>query len=301
MDRWISSIDDPTTAKAIKDGAFITGGSIASMFLKEDVNDFDIYFRDKQSLKAVLHYYIKKANNGRLVEYTPNMSDYDSVVSANLVGLIDGSYWLVPDSMLGNGSFSRQIRNIESDRLKVFIYEGIRRFDYKPEDETPFRLLCITPNSITLSDKLQIVMRFHGEPDEIHKNYDFVHATNVYDYKNDKLIINQPALESLIMKELKYIGSLYPLTSILRAKKFVSRGWTITAGEHLKIMYQVSALDLSDIDVLEEQLIGVDIAYFQKLIEVLRNIAESKPDFHLTQGYLFELIDRVFSDEYGDN
>jgi hypothetical protein len=38
----------------------------------------------------------------------------------------------------------------------------------------------------------------------------------------------------------------------------------------LKMMFQVSDLDLKNPDVLEEQLIGVDIAYFSTLIEVLR-------------------------------
>jgi hypothetical protein len=38
----------------------------------------------------------------------------------------------------------------------------------------------------------------------------------------------------------------------------------------LKMMLQVSDLDLKNPDVLEEQLIGVDVAYFSTLIEVLR-------------------------------
>jgi hypothetical protein len=37
--------------------------------------------------------------------------------------------------------------------------------------------------------------------------------------------------------------------------------------EILKIMFQISELDLTDILILEEQLIGVDIAYFSLLID----------------------------------
>ena len=35
-------------------------------------------------------------------------------------------------------------------------------------------------------------------------------------------------------------------------------------------MFQISKLDLTNVDILEEQLIGVDVAYFDKLITILR-------------------------------
>lgn len=38
----------------------------------------------------------------------------------------------------------------------------------------------------------------------------------------------------------------------------------------LKMMFQISEFDLKNPDVFEEQLIGVDVAYFSALIEALR-------------------------------
>jgi hypothetical protein len=52
----------------------------------------------------------------------------------------------------------------------------------------------------------------------------------------------------------------------------LKRGWNISAGEMLKVMFQISELDLKNPDVLEEQLIGVDVAYFSALINILRNV-----------------------------
>jgi hypothetical protein len=72
-------------------------------------------------------------------------------------------------------------------------------------------------------------------------------------------------------------------------KKFIQRGWT-NAGEILKMLFQVSELDLKNIEVLEEQLIGVDVAYFS-LLTVLRD-TEGK----LTAHHLSELIDKVFNE-----
>ncbi len=145
-----------------------------------------------------------------------------------------------------------------------------------------------------LQDDIQIVLRFNGNPEQIHKTFDFIHATNYFTFE-DNLVLNKEALESLITKNLVYQGSLYPLTSIIRMKKFISRHWTINAGEILKIMFQISELNLRNIEVLEEQLIGVDVAYFALLIEALRSVESSS----ITPSFINNLIDKIFN-EYED-
>lgn len=150
-------------------------------------------------------------------------------------------------------------------------------------------VVSATSNAITLSNDIQIITRFVGNPEEIHKNFDFVHTKN-YWYKN-KLVLNQDSLESIITKELKYVGSLYPVSSIFRLKKFVARGWTITAGEMFKITWDISKLDLSDVDVLKDQLVGVDVSYFNSVIDKLQ-----KSDYvTLDRNYLFGVIDEIFN------
>jgi hypothetical protein len=61
-------------------------------------------------------------------------------------------------------------------------------------------------------------------------------------------------------------------------------------------MFQISSLDLSNPDVLEEQLIGVDVAYFALLIEALRNKFESEKDFKLSHEYFNALVDKIFNE-----
>ena len=56
-------------------------------------------------------------------------------------------------------------------------------------------------------------------------------------------------------------------------------------------MFQISELDLKNPNILEEQLIGVDVAYFAQLIEILRNVSPEK----ITSSYINEIIDRVFN------
>lgn len=170
--------------------------------------------------------------------------------------------------------------------------EGVR---FEQQEEKIYQPVFFSQNAISLSDQIQIVLRFSGNAEEIHKNYDFIHATNYYTPESG-LVTNIDALECLLSKELRYQGSLYPLTSIIRMKKFILRGWSINAGEILKIMFQISELNLRGIDTLEQQLIGVDVAYFSKLIEVLRGVKHQS----ITGQYLNTLIDKIFQDETTD-
>ena len=60
-------------------------------------------------------------------------------------------------------------------------------------------------------------------------------------------------------------------------------------------MFQVSKLDLSDIGVLEQQLIGVDVLYFHKLIEVInKSNATGEP---INEDDLFVYIDGIFNED----
>lgn len=152
-----------------------------------------------------------------------------------------------------------------------------------------YRPVFLSTNAITLSNKVQIITRFFGKPEEIHANYDFVHCTNYWTF-SEGVVLNMPALESLMARELRYVGSLYPVCSIIRLRKFIRRGWTVNAGQMLKIMLQISTLDLTNPEVLRDQLTGVDAAYFA---EVMAKAKEKDPE-RINQAYLIEIIDRMF-------
>ncbi len=162
--------------------------------------------------------------------------------------------------------------------------------DDKDVQKIKYRSLFITPNAISLSDKIQLIIRFTGNVDEIHENFDYVHCTCAYDYKEDNLSLPAKALESIINKELIYQGSKYPLCSIIRTRKFIERGWTINAGQYFKMALQLNKLDLTNVDVLRDQLIGVDSAYFLKILEAINNV-----DLQIiSDSYMFKIINRVF-------
>lgn len=250
LTEWHKSITDEEVADFVKRDAIVTGGSIASMLLGEQISDFDIYFKTKEAAIAVANYYL----NEFIVNKTVELKTAD-------------------------------------DRVEVFIpSKGV--VDLK-KSEDPYKLLYVSPNALTLSDKVQIILRFHGDPGLIHTNFDFVHDMCWYDWYNNDLQLPAAALESLLSRTLIYKGSLYPICSILRAKEFITRGWRISAGELLKMAWQISELDLRDKEVVKEQLTGVDMLYMNMLIAALKDVSSGK----INSTYMATIIDRVFNGE----
>ena len=97
-------------------------------------------------------------------------------------------------------------------------------------------------------------------------------------------------MEAILTKELRYVGSKYPLCSLFRLKKFVERGWRVNAGQILKIAMNLQTFNLNDLAVLEEQLTGVDVVYFHELVMKLRE----KDPAQVDGAYLVELIEKMF-------
>ncbi|MDQ5883954.1 MAG: hypothetical protein QG556_291 [Pseudomonadota bacterium] len=282
VEEWLKSITDAELLKEVEKNLLVSGGCITNMFLGEDVNDYDIYLMDKNVLVKLAEYYCKAFPNIEIMKGW----ERESLLKEFEKEGVDADFM-----------FAKKIAidNLKPEQVKLYFDEkngGIRVNEDKEKAAGLYVPVFFSPNAISLTDKIQIVLRFTGDAKAIHENYDFLHATNYYTTK-EGLVLNQKALESILTKQLMYQGSKYPLTSIIRVRKFLKRQWNINAGELLKIMFQISELDLKNPNVLEEQLIGVDVAYFGKLIEILRN---AKPEGGLTSGYLNTIIDKVFSE-----
>jgi hypothetical protein len=108
------------------------------------------------------------------------------------------------------------------------------------------------------------------------------------------LSIPKEVYEAVMNKTLIYTGSKYPVCSVFRLRKFLRRGWSINAGQILKMALQISKLDLQDIDTLEDQLVGVDSLYFMNLIHQFRAQQEKDANFDLSTDYVVSIIDKIF-------
>lgn len=287
-DAWLSTIKDEKLRKLARDDMIVTGGSIASMLLGEKVNDFDIYFRTAEVARQVAEYYVRW-----FIELHPRMAIKPQVkVDNGRVRIV------IKSAGVAGGENQETYEYFETNDP-----EGQRAESYLDAaadvvEESKKAPACspifLTENAITLSRHIQLIIRFNGTPDEIHKNFDFVHCTSYWLGKENDLVLRPAALESLLCKQLRCVGSLYPICSVIRTRKFLKRGWSITAGQYLKILMQVSELDLQDIETLREQLTGVDSAYFQEIIDCLQRRIDATGQKEIDKTYLSQLIDRIF-------
>lgn len=274
LDDWCKNIDDEDIIKTIKESTIITGGALVSLLNGEKPNDYDIYFKDKESVLKIAQYYAKKWNETHqdrsLVEIKEESERIQCFIQS------EGAV-------------------IEEDDSTIETEPFIEETEEEQKQEKPkYRPKYFSTNAISLSDSIQIVIRFYGDVNEIHKNYDFVHCTCSYDYKNNKVNLPSEALEAIINKELIYVGSKYPLCSIIRTRKFLNRGYTINAGQYLKMALQLNELDLKDLNVFKDQLTGVDSVYFSQAINAIARKQEEDNNFKIDNTYLFEIINKIF-------
>jgi hypothetical protein len=306
LESWLETVDDQNVSSLIKRDVIVSGGAIASMLAGEKINDYDLYFRTRETTEAVAKYYVNKFNesNGQLS--TKAMRSCNPEVKTEIRKNVKGNEeHRVIIYMKSSGVASEnqsEYRYFEGegevsadefmDSLKTDPMETATDLvEIVKDKKTKFRPVFFSENAITLSDKVQLVIRFYGSPEEIHENYDYAHSMCYYDYQADSLVLHPEALECVLSKTLIYKGSLYPIASIFRIRKFIERGWRITAGQLLKIIWQINEIDLKDPAVLKEQLTGVDQAYMHQL---LRALETKEANQKIDSTYLAKLIDEIF-------
>lgn len=298
VNAWLKTIDDENVVDALRKDTLVTGGSIASMLIGENVKDFDVYVRTQDTAILVANYYLAKFSEDYKAAKGHDLGAVVAVqLRKNLRGEIEE---VVQIKNEGHDRNNVQMANPnatqdqQSDEVAEELNDEQTQVAFEKLTEKRYHPVYISDNAITLSNKVQIVLRFVGEPEVIHKNYDFAHCKNYFDFAKDTLHLDQLALECLLSKTLRYTGSLYPLCSVFRAKKFIERGWRVSAGELLKICYQVSTIDFNNAEQLREQLVGVDALYFHSLMgKITGHINSGKT---LDNDSLVQLIDEVFNE-----
>lgn len=278
---WLSTIQDKNVRNTARDSVFVSGGAILSLLTGEKINDYDCYFTTLEAAEAVTRYYVDVFNK-------------ENTLASKVKEII-------PEVVVENGRIriviqSAGVATCNSGEVDYEYFEcGGNAEEYigtifksdKRNTNEGYVPLILTDNAVTLSKDIQLIHRFYGAPDEVHRNFDFSNVTNYYSLKEDELVLRKEALESIVLKRLVYVGSYYPVATLFRLRKYLKKGWDISAGQILKIALQVNSLDLKDPKVLSEQIMGVDIAYMKEILEKI-----DKENIDST--YLASLIDEVF-------
>ncbi|MNW28114.1 hypothetical protein D3C74_49260 [compost metagenome] len=273
FNNWVETIEDEHIRNLVKERAFITGGAIVSLLQGEEPNDIDVYFVDLETVEKVTDYYVAQWNKTHKRPVERKTAD-------GRVKVWIQSYGIASEADEDNHSkmTGEQIEEAKRNRK-------------------PYRPMFLSSNAISLSDDVQLITRFYGSPEQVHESFDFVHTKCYFVPKTKQLVLPAKSLEAIIMKTLTYDGSLYPIASILRAKKFIKRGWKINAGQYLKMIFQIKDLDLSNVRVLEDQLTGVDQFYFNMIIAMLQKHSNENPGVDVSNEYVVDVINKVFDGE----
>jgi hypothetical protein len=294
IENWLATVTDAPLKDMLAKNTIVSGGAITSMLLGEEPNDYDIYFKSFHAAEWAAIYYCARFNSENKIA---SVNNYKAIPER----LEDRVRILLKSAGVASEDQTEKYQYFESasqDATEKFfddlskepetLIDGLAQ---EMHQKLPYRPVFLTDNAITLANKIQLIIRFAGTPEEIHKNFDFVHAQCYYDYATRELVLPQKSLESILSKDLQYSGSLYPMASLFRLRKFLSRGWRVSAGQMLKIMWQINELDLENPKVLYEQLIGVDQAYMRELIDLIKQAPTNKK---IDSIYIAKLIDEVW-------
>lgn len=318
LNDWLANIDDENIKKILKENVIITGGALVSLLTGEKVHDYDVYLRTNEACRAVAEYYVRQWNKAHPTEkqvglrITPSET-IQVPTYENGVAKVDENGKPVTHACVSPERIRVYVQSegvVEEKPIETEVdapFPPIEEIDQTDEDKAvqeanedeekdkpKYRPVFMNSNAITLSDKIQVVIRFYGDVEIIHKNYDFAHCTCSWTSWDNEVQLPEKALECIINKELYYIGSKYPLCSIIRTRKYLERGYHINAGQYVKMAFQLNELNLYDLETLEDQLTGVDSGYFAVMINALRKKANESGEAVVDKSYVFELINRLF-------
>ena len=294
VNKWLSSIEDDKLRKQVRENTIVTGGSITSLLLGDDPNDFDIFFKDLATVRAVAEHYVKLFRDKHgydadriKIEEKPDSRGISTLTikirSDGVAGTDEAAEADTgAETVVADGSV------VVSDATQMIV-NGATDTQNKSK---AFRPIFLSRNAITLSDKVQLVLRFYGSAEQIHSTFDFAHTKCWYDVYKGELHVPVTAARAIMSKSLIYTGSYFPVCSVLRMRKFISRGWRMSAGSVLKMCLQISKLDLESLDVLEEQVLGCDTAYMLNMLAALR----AKHTDRVPHTYVAEVLDQLFDD-----
>ena len=165
----------------------------------------------------------------------------------------------------------------------VFAGEPIRDldlyfYDYPLKIDLPekkFEIIIQTETADTWRNTengkiFQIIKKFYGRPEDIMKKFDFTISMGAYLPRVDEFILDDRFLYHLAERRLVFnIETDYPISSVWRMKRFLSKGYRIGAVDLITLCLRVHNLKIKTFEDLKKQLDGIDTALLKPLTDKL--------------------------------
>jgi hypothetical protein len=234
----------------------------------------------KNLLENIINKFIENAFNSSNKKLDDEMKKifikHSFITGGCIPSLIMDDYVNDIDIYINEPSLAYEITNYfikiaEEKNIKKIIEGEYCTYHY--EDENKYLVNFKSPNSINFNGnpKIQIISKYAGLPEEIIDKFDFLHIKSYYVIYTKELHFVKNVHETLFNKEIIYTGSDYPLSSMIRVNKLIKKGWSIEPYYNLLIALDLQKYDLTNKNVIINQLTGIDPLYINSKLNALIN------------------------------
>lgn len=144
----------------------------------------------------------------------------------------------------------------------IFVYESKNSISYK-----------ILDNRLSTYVKIQFITLPHlmnKTIEEIFNSIDFSICKCAYNFSTQTFIFDDEFLQSYKTKHITFnSNTLYPISSLLRVKKYENKGYSFTTHEMLKICFAINNLKINTYKDIVFHLTAVSTSYYSDFLELL--------------------------------
>ena len=267
------NLSDTINNQWIMDNCYIAGGACVSNATRQPIHDVDIYFKTQDARNL----FIEQIGDNKYITKTSSVWQallmYDSLLTGKAIEVGDDKHFNELGTEISSyKSKENIIYTVDTDVVQTEVPEPLFQkqkwmfdngYDYLLLERNHFEVDendFMGNKSITLKRNdmvYQFILRFFGDPQEMmDKTFDFQHCKIAYDLATREYISTQETWEALSKRELHYVNSFYPMSSLKRLYKYGGRGFKWNNDEFVKIIRDIHKVDTDNKFVMEDQLIG---------------------------------------------
>lgn len=166
LSEWITSISDEKIRESVSQDVMVSGGAITSLLLGEKPNDFDVYFKTKSTAELITNYYVSlfKRNPPSRFKNQNQTVDIKVLSEEDRIKIVVKSQGIASEEGTDSYQYFEQ-PSLDASEPQEFV-ESVAEVLTESKEESKkgsgakYRPIFLTSNAITLSEKIQIVVRF---------------------------------------------------------------------------------------------------------------------------------------------
>jgi len=109
---------------------------------------------------------------------------------------------------------------------------------------------------------------YFDDPMKVYDHYDYTICMGGFDFQNDRFFFHEDFMKHLAQRRLVFNHKTdFPMSSLLRSMKYVSRGFFISGVELLKLAMTINAKKITNYKELRRQMMGIDTAFLKALTD----------------------------------